>query len=86
MQISKNKTLQQKIDKINELINEADYQEAFFSAESLLKKNRNNIEILAIFGWLASVLNHPERAANAYRKAVAKAPQNAELCFHLGLL
>ena len=85
MQSTKNKTLKEKIDKINKLINEAEYQEAFFSAESLLKKNRNNIEILTIFGWLATVLNHPERAANAYRKAVARAPQNAELYYHLGL-
>ena len=56
MQSTKNKTLKEKIDRINRLINEAEYQEAFFSAESLLKKNRNNIEILTIFGWLASVL------------------------------
>ena len=85
MQLFKNKALKEKIDKINGLINKAEYQAAFSFAESLLKKNKNDIEILTIFGWLAGVLNYPERAANAYRQAVAKAPQNAELYFHLGL-
>ena len=85
MQTTDNKILKEKIDKINYLVSKGEYRQAFFSAELLLKKNKNSLEILTIFGWLANVLNYPERASNAYKKAIAIAPQNAELHFNLGL-